>query len=269
MLDKEYLINNGVDMKSALELLGDMDTYNSIVTEYVDGLDNELSEIKKFKEMADMPNYCTKVHALKSSSRYVGFMKLGSLAEEQEYASKAWDMDKVNSGYSFMVSEALRAKDIINTYLGRTNNNQKQTEEINTMLNTSEADANKKTILIADDSSIIRNFVTDTFKGEYNVESAETGREVANIISKDPTKFSALLLDLNMPEISGYQVLEWFKQNNLFAYIPVSVITGADDKDSILKINEYPVVEMLIKPFDKETVKRVVEKTVGYKSMSR
>ena len=65
-----------------------------------------------------------------------------------------------------------------------------------------------------------------------------------------------------MPNVGGFQVLDYFKENNLFAKIPVSIITGESAKESIDKAFGYGIVDMLVKPFSKDDIKRVVDKTI-------
>ncbi len=72
-----------------------------------------------------------------------------------------------------------------------------------------------------------------------------------------------MLLDLNMPNVNGIEVLEYFKNNSLFNKIPVSIITGEDSNDEIEKALAYPVIEVLTKPFNERDIKRVVEKTIN------
>ena len=105
------------------------------------------------------------------------------------------------------------------------------------------------------------------YSKDYELLMASNGQEVINIVNSNPDKIAAVLLDLNMPVVSGFDVLEYFKENNLFTKIPVSIISGASDKESIDKAFTYPVVDMLNKPFSKENVKFVVEKTIDYGNM--
>lgn len=259
-MDINILINNGVDVNHGLELLGDMETYNSIIEDFLSEFDNRMQRIDNYKTNNDMENYSIEVHSLKSDSKYLGFMKLADISYQHELASKAGDVATVNNTYNDLVSEANRIISVVKQYLNKEEATPVVHEE-NTM------DQNKKTILIADDSSIIREFVKEIFSEQYNVKAASTGREVADIIREDPNNVAVLLLDLNMPDINGFQVLEWFKENDLFRLIPVSVITGANDKESIDKAFSYPIVDMLNKPFEKETVKDIVEKTIEYRNV--
>ena len=135
------------------------------------------------------------------------------------------------------------------------------------MISKEEVELSTKAILVADDSSIIRDFVKEIFSSQYEVLMAKDGQEVINIISADPKRIAALLLDLNMPNVDGFGVLDYLKENNLFTVVPTSIISGASDKESIEKAFKYPIVDMLNKPFSRDNVKLVVEKTVGISSM--
>ena len=67
-----------------------------------------------------------------------------------------------------------------------------------------------------------------------------------------------------MPVKNGYEVLDYFKANNLFASYPVSVISGEDDGDNIAALTEnYHIVDMLQKPFNNESITNIVNKTIS------
>ena len=55
-------------------------------------------------------------------------------------------------------------------------------------------------------------------------------------------------------------MLEYFKQNNLFKTIPVALLTGDDTKDSISKAFNYPIIDMVSKPFNESDIKAIVDK---------
>lgn len=65
-----------------------------------------------------------------------------------------------------------------------------------------------------------------------------------------------------MPEISGFDILDYFKTNKLFTTKPVSIITSDDSKDTKEKMSSYDIVDVLVKPFNERDVKIVVEKTI-------
>jgi len=72
-----------------------------------------------------------------------------------------------------------------------------------------------------------------------------------------------MLLDLNMPNVNGFVVLEYFKQNNLFDKVPVSVITGVGNEDLVEQAYKYPIIDVLRKPFNERDLKLVIDKTIN------
>lgn len=275
MRDTNILTMNGVDVNKGLELLGDMTMYDSILNDFIDGYDERMKKIETYRLNNDMPNYAIEVHSLKSDSKYLGFMTLADLAYKHEMASKAGDITSVNNHYQELITEAGRIIAVAKKYMGKDEEvpttpgeaiNNRVVEDappVVQMISKEEVELSTKAILVADDSSIIRNFVNDIFSDKYEVLMASNGQEVVNIVAANPNRIAALLLDLNMPGVDGFQVLEYFNQNNLFTKIPVSIISGANDKESIDRAFKYPIVDMLNKPFNMENVKLVVEKTIS------
>lgn len=120
-----------------------------------------------------------------------------------------------------------------------------------------------KKILVADDSKIISNIVNRAFNGEYEVIIAYNGREAIDIIKNNvDDSIVGILLDLNMPEVDGFAVLDYFKENNLFKRIPVCIITGDVQKDRIDRAFNYDIVDVLAKPFTFDNVREEVEKLI-------
>ncbi|MBE6151231.1 MAG: response regulator [Firmicutes bacterium] len=126
-----------------------------------------------------------------------------------------------------------------------------------------------KTIIVADDSNIIVNIVKRAFEGEYNVISAQNGEEAIQLLQNNNLDdIVGMLLDLNMPGVDGFAVLEYLKNNNLFLKVPVSIITGDDDMDVISKAFEYNIIDVLKKPFNVDNIKKIVEKTISIRSIN-
>ena len=256
MKDVNLLTSNGVNVDQSLELFGDMDTYNDTLEEFLAGVGEKLENIKKYKEASDMANYAILVHSLKSDSKYLGFTKLAELSYNHEMQSKANNVDYVYANYDELMQEAQRIVTLVEEYLGKK-------AEVKVFEQPSNVEKDK-TILVVDDSSIIRTFIQRVFNDTYNVMIANDGREALEIINSNQN-IVAMLLDLNMPNVNGFEVLEYFKTNGLFTKIPVSIITGDDSKETVTRAFTYPIADVLAKPFNERDVKRVVEKTLEYK----
>lgn len=250
MKDINVLINNGIDVKESLNLFGDIKTYNETLKTFLEEVDEKLDKISKYKEIADMANYAILVHSLKSDAKYFGFKKLAELSYNHEMASKANNYYKVSEEFDSLMKEAKRIVAVVRDYLGE--EPIKEFESVNIKKD--------KTLLIVDDSEVISSFVRKIFNNEFNVVVARDGMEAFNIIRTMP--INGMLLDLNMPNVNGFVVLETFKKNNLFTRIPVSIITGVGDDNLVDKVNNYPIIAVLRKPFNEKSIKEVVEKTI-------
>lgn len=123
---------------------------------------------------------------------------------------------------------------------------------------------NKKTLLVADDSPVITKFFSKTLEDEYTVLVAKDGDEAIKLIEANRDNLLGVFVDLQMPIKNGYEVLDYFKENDLFKDIPVSVISGEDSEDGITKATSYGIIDMLQKPFSADAARSIVSKTVSF-----
>ncbi len=257
MRDSNILTSNGVDVASSLELFGDMATYDETVTDFLAGVTTKLADIEKYKVAGDMPNYAILVHSLKSDAKYLGLTKLAELAYNHEMQSKANDINYVYQNYDALVGEANRIINVLKTYMG---------EAITTTVAPAPA-VKDKTILVVDDSDVIRTFIQKIFDNNYLVLVAHDGKEALDIIGTNSYgNIIGMLLDLNMPNVNGFEVLDYLKNNNLFVKIPVAIITGDDSKETTTRAFNYPIVGVLQKPFNERDIRLVIEKMISINS---
>lgn len=272
MMNVEFLTKNGVDVEKSLELFGDMETYNDTIGEFILGAQSKLPRLEEYKNAKDMNNYAIYVHSLKSDAKYFGFTKLAELAYNQEMKSKAGDIYYIYDTYDELVEETNRLIHVIKQYLGKEDidpESEAPTQQEPSIISNHEVYM-EPTILVADDSNIVRNFVSRIFDGTYKVSIAKDGKETIEIIkaNQNNDNVKAILLDLNMPEVDGFAVLEYMKENNLLRKMPVSIISGDSSKETIDKAFTYPIVDMIKKPFNDTDIKRVVERTIYFKEMN-
>lgn len=258
MKDINFLKEHGVNVDKSLELFGDMEIYNETMRDYLEGIDEKKSLLAKYKELNDWANYAIYAHSIKSDARYLGFEEIAAICLEHEMAGKENNSSFILSDYDRIVSAADKMTDVVSEYLEGEGNT---TQEANATP-TETAAEDKPIVIIADDSDLVSNFAANMLGDSYNIVTAKDGKEVLDIVNTAKYKIACLLLDLNMPNVGGFQVLDYFKENNLFAKIPVSIITGENAKESIDKVFGYGIVDMLEKPFSKDDIKRVVEKTI-------
>lgn len=256
MRDVNLLTSNGVNVEKALELFGDMDMYDATMSDFLEMIDQKLANLRKYRETGDMPNYAIEVHSLKSDARYLGFVSLADLAYQFELKSKANDLMFVYDNYKTLLDEAHRVINLSKKYLGR--------EITENVISDMVSGPKNGAILVVDDSNLVANFIKKIFDDRYEVFIASDGaRAIEMVTGPNADKIKACLLDLNMPNVNGFEVLEYFKKNNLFIKIPVSVITGNDTRDQVDEAFNYPIVDLLSKPFNERDIKRIIEKTIS------
>ena len=262
----QFLKDKGVDVDKSLELFGDINTYNDTIGEFLVGIHNKIKNLIDLMNKGDMQNYSIIVHSMKSDCKYFGFMKLANLAYEHEMKSKAGDLYYVTNHINDLIFETNNTIKLIQEYMnGEDEKEVEQLEDVNPDV------YDKKTILVVDDSNIIRNFVKRVFSDEYNVGTANDGDEAIKIIkaNKDNDFIVTILLDLNMPKVDGFAVLDYMKENKLLKKMPVSIISGDSSKETIDRAFKYEIVDMLEKPFNDQSVKMIIEKTLIYKDMKK
>lgn len=105
-------------------------------------------------------------------------------------------------------------------------------------------------VLVVDDIASNRFIIITYLKKQNipNIVEAENGSEAIECLMKD--KFDLVLLDVMMPEINGYEVLQWIKKNKDIRHIPVIMITALDDMDITVKCIEAGAEDYLSKPFN-------------------
>lgn len=118
MRDVSILTDNGVDLESSLELLGDLEFYDETVESFLEEQKTRLDKLKEYLDNLDMENYAILVHAMKSDSKYLGLKKLAELSLEHEMASKANNIDLVKSKFDELTKEAKRIEELLIKYMG-------------------------------------------------------------------------------------------------------------------------------------------------------
>lgn len=104
-------------------------------------------------------------------------------------------------------------------------------------------------ILVVDDDLLNRLVLSTNLQEQgYEVATAENGRQALDMLGSQA--FDVVLLDLVMPELDGFQVLEQMKHDSAQREIPVIVISALDEMDSIIRCIEMGATDYLPKPFD-------------------
>ena len=129
---------------------------------------------------------------------------------------------------------------------------------------------NNKKILIVDDFELNRAILCEMFCRDYEVIEAEGGRQAIEILKKEGTNIKALLLDIVMPDIDGFGVLDFLSEQNMIEKLPVFLITAETAVDTIMRGFEKGVVDVINKPINDPAIicKRVYNAIELYQKRS-
>ncbi len=117
---------------------------------------------------------------------------------------------------------------------------------------------NESRILIVDDESTNLNILGDILSGNYIVSAANSGEEALRI-ARQEKKPDLILLDLIMPDLSGFQVCKELKDNKDTADISVIFVTSMDDQCNEETGFKLGALDYIVKPLSPSIVKARVK----------
>lgn len=122
--------------------------------------------------------------------------------------------------------------------------------------------AHKYKILIVDDSEMNREILSSILGDEFDILEAADGKECISVIRKYGRDIALVLLDIVMPAMDGFGVLEFMNKHEWIDDIPVIMISSEDSVASVKKAYEMGVSDYINRPFDVEVVHRRVFNTI-------
>lgn len=107
----------------------------------------------------------------------------------------------------------------------------------------------KKTILIVDDDITYMRLIYDWLKDDYNVGMASSGVQAISWLVKNTADL--VLMDYEMPVVSGPQVVQMLHSDSTTGAIPVMFLTGKNEKEFVMSVVDLKPVDYLLKTIDK------------------
>lgn len=120
-----------------------------------------------------------------------------------------------------------------------------------------------KKILLAEDSPTTRSLVVSTLEqlGDIEVVEASSGFEALKTLPRH--KFDIIITDINMPDINGFELLNFVKHNQVYQHIPLIIITSEVSERDREKGKSLGADVYLAKPVDPEELQSVVGQYLG------
>ncbi len=124
----------------------------------------------------------------------------------------------------------------------------------------------KEKILIVDDSKVDMIMIQSILK-DYNLQYAYDGMEALNILEKDPN-IDLMILDLNMPNMNGFEVLEVMRRVPQYQKIVTLILTNSDELENEIRGLSLGAVDYIRKPLNLESLRKRIEIHVKLKNVS-
>ena len=124
----------------------------------------------------------------------------------------------------------------------------------------------KASIMIVDDDKITCNLISKIFDKKYDIIIANNGQEAIDklkMTKESSTDISCIFLDLIMPVLDGFSVLDYLNDNNYFNKLPVIIISGNYDKETRNRAYSYQIADMLEKPFNAQVIRHRIENLIN------
>ena len=121
--------------------------------------------------------------------------------------------------------------------------------------------------LIVDDVPLNRAILGDILEDDFEIIETQNGLEALEIIENNPDDINVLLLDLVMPKLDGFGVLEKIKEKNILGSFPIIIITEDTSTQVESQCLSYGVTDFIKKPFTELAVKYRVKNAVELYSL--
>ncbi|MBR5229955.1 MAG: response regulator, partial [Firmicutes bacterium] len=119
-----------------------------------------------------------------------------------------------------------------------------------------------RVILIVDDSEIDRTILRNILEESFEVMEAANGFAAIEMITEHKNKLDAVMLDISMPHISGFDVLRLLQDNGLIN-IPIFLISAEATKENVVKAAQFNISEFISKPFDRDDILQRTKALLG------
>lgn len=209
--------------------------YREMIVTYLENRKTE--QIDKIYREEDWENYRILVHALKSTSLSIGAAALSERAKELEMAAKELRIDDIRENHQQMMTD----------YQSLLERLEEVIEERDVKLAVSVEEERYSRILIVDDDAMNLRIAEKMLSGQFLVDSVDSGEKALEYLQKCIPEL--ILLDLHMPGMDGFEVMERLQKDSSYREIPVIFLTADDDRNVEVKGFQAGALDFITKPF--------------------
>ena len=241
-----------------LEMTGDPSFVTELIESYLNNSPQLLSDLRHTFEQQDAAGFRMAAHTLKSSSADFGAMTLSGYCKELEIMGKNAALEGATELVSQAEAEYGRVRPALEVLLDDDKPREEEKEQAH--------NGEQGRILVVDDYPVNRQKLSRLLEQQgHLIILAENGKQALEKIREDAPDL--VLLDIIMPEMDGYQVLEQLNAQNMLRNLPVIVVSALDEMNSVIKCIEMGAVDYLPKPFDPVLLKARIDSSLEKKRL--
>lgn len=120
-----------------------------------------------------------------------------------------------------------------------------------------------KRLLVVDDDDLSRDILADLFEEKYEIIHCKDGRQAMSAISIQFGQIEAVLLDLVMPNMDGFEFLQKLAEKGWNKKFPVIVISGNDEAENRQRCNKMGVKYFISKPYSGRKARAAIEEAIS------
>ena len=233
--------------------------YLEVLESYV--IHQQVEALERSYAEKNLDNYLIQIHALKSTSKSIGAMHMAEHARALEIAAKEKDMDYVKKNHVCVMAEC---KELLERVSATLDQQEQRTEE---KIAVSGEMRDVPLILVVDDNGLNLRVAEKMLEKQFKVATVSSGKEALEYVKN--TIPDLILLDIHMPEMDGFEVLEILQADSEYKDIPVVFLTANEEREVEVKGFEAGAQDFIKKPFSADIMIRRVDRILELKRLQK
>ena len=120
-----------------------------------------------------------------------------------------------------------------------------------------------KKIVAVDDSAVVLKMIQKVLDKKYDLHLFTTGREALQYLSDKKRTPDLIILDIEMPQLDGYELLSMIRQLDHLADVPVIFLTSNSDKYHVMRAVADGAKDYVVKPVDEEILLKKINSVLS------
>ncbi|MFT6858658.1 MAG: diguanylate cyclase (GGDEF)-like protein [Gammaproteobacteria bacterium] len=241
----EILDTNSIEQLKSLSLSTGRDIIGKSIGFFIDQSPEKVRFLVSSEKNKEYENIRLTAHSLKSASANLGALQFSNCCQKIEDAALREDNDIISLNVELLTQQLPDVISALSEVISAT----EQKAIVPASLENHHTDDEKFSILLVDDDDEFRLLAREALKGAgFVIHEASSGQQALNYLSNERPEL--ILLDALMPGLSGFDVCKSLQESTLMSDIPVIMVTGLNDIDSVDRAFDVGASNFVSKPIN-------------------